>query len=108
MGMVQEDLGMLLIHAFGLSGHAYNWANLYTDSTWILQKKKGAKGGYHKKYPGYGIDELNSPSRRDELAKASNAGLVPLFIPCLNKAESMGGATLEHFATMIRDDIMMR
>eukprot|EP00959_Pyramimonas_sp_CCMP1952_P087468 1830224-Pyramimonas_sp.AAC.1 len=60
---------------------------------------KGAKGGYHNKYPGYGIDEPNSPTRRDELAKASNVGPVPLFTPCLNKAECMGGATLEHLAT---------
>eukprot|EP00959_Pyramimonas_sp_CCMP1952_P095959 2006259-Pyramimonas_sp.AAC.1 len=72
MGMVQEDLGMLLIHAFGPSGHAYKWINIYTDFTWFTHKKKGAKGGDHKRYPGHGIDELNSPTRRDELAKASN------------------------------------
>eukprot|EP00959_Pyramimonas_sp_CCMP1952_P173564 3626820-Pyramimonas_sp.AAC.1 len=77
-GMVQEDLGP--------AGHAYKWTCLYTDSTWIMHKKKGDKAEDFKRY----------------------VGLVPLFIPCLNKAEHMGGATLEHLATMIRDDIMMR
>eukprot|EP00959_Pyramimonas_sp_CCMP1952_P092601 1937992-Pyramimonas_sp.AAC.1 len=28
-------------------------------------------------------------------------------MPCLNRAECMGGATLEHLPTIIRDDIMM-
>eukprot|EP00959_Pyramimonas_sp_CCMP1952_P349444 7322060-Pyramimonas_sp.AAC.1 len=28
-------------------------------------------------------------------------------MPCLNRAEYMGGATLEQLSTMIRDDIMM-
>eukprot|EP00959_Pyramimonas_sp_CCMP1952_P453183 9467820-Pyramimonas_sp.AAC.1 len=61
-----------------------------------MQRKKGSTANQHKRYPGYGMDELNSPQRRDELAKASHVGLMPLFTPCLNKAEYMGGATLEH------------
>eukprot|EP00959_Pyramimonas_sp_CCMP1952_P382033 8005445-Pyramimonas_sp.AAC.1 len=72
-----------------------------------MQKKKGPKPSPHKRYPGYGIDELNSPQRRDELAKAPHVGLVPLFMPCLSKAEYMGGATLEHLSVFIRDDIIM-
>eukprot|EP00959_Pyramimonas_sp_CCMP1952_P361251 7565638-Pyramimonas_sp.AAC.1 len=48
--------------------------------------KKGSKANPHKKYPGHGIDEFNSPQQRDALAKASNVGLVPLFMPCLNAA----------------------
>eukprot|EP00959_Pyramimonas_sp_CCMP1952_P449133 9404521-Pyramimonas_sp.AAC.1 len=28
-------------------------------------------------------------------------------MPCLNKAEYMGGATFEHLSVFIRDDIMM-
>eukprot|EP00959_Pyramimonas_sp_CCMP1952_P306195 6408082-Pyramimonas_sp.AAC.1 len=28
-------------------------------------------------------------------------------MPCLNRAECMGGATLEHLSAIIRDDIMM-
>eukprot|EP00959_Pyramimonas_sp_CCMP1952_P223838 4680417-Pyramimonas_sp.AAC.1 len=45
---VQEDLGFLLHHAFGPSGRACKWANLCTDSTWIMQPKKGSKGAKHK------------------------------------------------------------
>eukprot|EP00959_Pyramimonas_sp_CCMP1952_P097911 2046241-Pyramimonas_sp.AAC.1 len=75
MGMVQEDLGTLLIHALGPAGHAYKWTNLYTDSTWIMHKKKGDKAKDFKRYPGYGIDELNSPTRRGELAQVANVGL---------------------------------
>eukprot|EP00959_Pyramimonas_sp_CCMP1952_P418767 8772487-Pyramimonas_sp.AAC.1 len=66
----------MCIRDSGPSGHAYKWASLHTDATWIMHKKKGAQGGDHKRYPGYGIDELNSPTRRDELAKASNVGPV--------------------------------
>eukprot|EP00959_Pyramimonas_sp_CCMP1952_P350476 7342871-Pyramimonas_sp.AAC.1 len=61
-----------------------------------MQAKKGAKSAKHKKYPTYGIDELNTAHKREDLAKASNVALVPLFMPCLNRAEYMGGATLEH------------
>eukprot|EP00959_Pyramimonas_sp_CCMP1952_P058417 1220260-Pyramimonas_sp.AAC.1 len=70
-GIKQEDLGMLFHHVFGLSGHAYKWSNLHADSTWIMHKK-GSKAAPRNKYPGYGIDELNSPHQRDALAKASN------------------------------------
>eukprot|EP00959_Pyramimonas_sp_CCMP1952_P176661 3692448-Pyramimonas_sp.AAC.1 len=72
-----------------------------------MQGKTGSTAKDHKRYPGYGIDELNNPKRRDELAKASHVGLAPLFMPCLNKAEYLGGATLEHLSVFIRDDIMM-
>eukprot|EP00959_Pyramimonas_sp_CCMP1952_P095513 1996993-Pyramimonas_sp.AAC.1 len=61
-----------------------------------MQPKKGAKSANHKKYPTHGIDELNNAQRREDLAKTSNVALVPLFMPCLNRAEYMGGATLEH------------
>eukprot|EP00959_Pyramimonas_sp_CCMP1952_P270688 5658755-Pyramimonas_sp.AAC.1 len=64
MGIAQEDLGMLLIHAFGPAGHAYKWTNLYTGFTWIMHKTKGAKAEDYKRYPAHGIDELNSPTRR--------------------------------------------
>eukprot|EP00959_Pyramimonas_sp_CCMP1952_P414699 8688800-Pyramimonas_sp.AAC.1 len=69
---MQEDLGLLRHHAFGPSGHAYKWANLHADSTWIMHPKKGPKTAKHKKYPSHGIDELKSPQKRDALAKASN------------------------------------
>eukprot|EP00959_Pyramimonas_sp_CCMP1952_P107692 2251779-Pyramimonas_sp.AAC.1 len=106
-GIIQEDLGLLLHHAFGPSGHAYKWANLYTDSTWIMHKK-GSQTAPRKKCPGYGVDGLSSPQQRDALARASNIGLVPLFVPRLNRAEYMGGATLEHLSIFISDDIMAR
>eukprot|EP00959_Pyramimonas_sp_CCMP1952_P178939 3740768-Pyramimonas_sp.AAC.1 len=74
-----------------------------------MHKKKGSTAKYHKRYPGYGIDELNNPKRRDELAKASHVGLIPLFMPCLDKAEYLGGATLEHLAndTPIGPDLIL-
>eukprot|EP00959_Pyramimonas_sp_CCMP1952_P436809 9146151-Pyramimonas_sp.AAC.1 len=72
-----------------------------------MHPKKGSKAAKHKKYPIHGTDELNSPRKRDHLAKVSNVGLVPLFMPCHNRAECMGGATLEHLSTITRDDIMM-
>eukprot|EP00959_Pyramimonas_sp_CCMP1952_P273355 5713560-Pyramimonas_sp.AAC.1 len=71
-----------------------------------MQPKKGAKSAKHKKYPTFGIDELNAAQKRIDLANASNTALVPLFRPCLNRAEYVGGATLEHLSTIIRDDIM--
>eukprot|EP00959_Pyramimonas_sp_CCMP1952_P156639 3275691-Pyramimonas_sp.AAC.1 len=64
-----------------------------------MHPRKGPKPAAHKKYPRHGIDELNGPQQRDALAKASNVGLVPLFMPCLNRAEYIGGATLEHLST---------
>eukprot|EP00959_Pyramimonas_sp_CCMP1952_P392671 8227873-Pyramimonas_sp.AAC.1 len=106
-GIIQEDLGLLLHHAFGPSGHAYKWTNVHADSAWIMHPRKGSKAAAHNKYPSYGIDELNSPKQRDALAKASNLGLVLLFMPCLNRAGYIGCATLEHLSTVIRDDIMM-
>eukprot|EP00959_Pyramimonas_sp_CCMP1952_P236204 4936580-Pyramimonas_sp.AAC.1 len=57
MGMVQEDLGMLRIHAVGPAGHAYKCSNLYMGSTCIMHKKKGAKAEDFKRYPGHGVDE---------------------------------------------------
>eukprot|EP00959_Pyramimonas_sp_CCMP1952_P020827 439287-Pyramimonas_sp.AAC.1 len=74
-GIIQEGSGLLLHHAFGPSGHAYRWTNLYTGSTWIMHPRKGSKAAPHKKYPSYGSDELNSPQQRDALARASNVGL---------------------------------
>eukprot|EP00959_Pyramimonas_sp_CCMP1952_P205544 4298278-Pyramimonas_sp.AAC.1 len=71
-----------------------------------MQPKKGTKSAKHKKYPTYCTDELNNAQKREDLAKASNVARVPLFMQCLNRAEAMGGATLEHLSTMIRDDIM--
>eukprot|EP00959_Pyramimonas_sp_CCMP1952_P197211 4124204-Pyramimonas_sp.AAC.1 len=64
-----------------------------------MHPKKGSKAPTYKKYPTRGIDELSSPQKRDVLAKASNVGLVPLFMPCLNRAGCIGGATLEHLST---------
>eukprot|EP00959_Pyramimonas_sp_CCMP1952_P430779 9021739-Pyramimonas_sp.AAC.1 len=64
-----------------------------------MHPRKGSTAAMHKKYPSYGTDELNSPQQRDALAKASNVGLVPPFMPCLNRAEYIGGATLEHLST---------
>eukprot|EP00959_Pyramimonas_sp_CCMP1952_P382366 8012131-Pyramimonas_sp.AAC.1 len=72
-----------------------------------MHPKKGSTAAKHKTYPSHGIDELNSPQKRDVLATASNVGLVPLFMSCLNRAECMRGATLEHLSTIIRDDILM-
>eukprot|EP00959_Pyramimonas_sp_CCMP1952_P342217 7169814-Pyramimonas_sp.AAC.1 len=50
---------MLLVHAFGPTGHAYKWTNLYTYSTWVMQKQGRDRAKNSKSYPGYGADELN-------------------------------------------------
>eukprot|EP00959_Pyramimonas_sp_CCMP1952_P151622 3172441-Pyramimonas_sp.AAC.1 len=36
-----------------------------------MHKKRCAKAGDYKRHPGHGIDELNSPTRRGELARAA-------------------------------------
>eukprot|EP00959_Pyramimonas_sp_CCMP1952_P444869 9315124-Pyramimonas_sp.AAC.1 len=72
-----------------------------------MQKQGRDRANNSQSYPGYGIDKLNSPTRRGELAETSNGGLVPLVVPCLSRSERMMGAALEHLATMVPDDIMM-
>eukprot|EP00959_Pyramimonas_sp_CCMP1952_P068275 1424936-Pyramimonas_sp.AAC.1 len=60
--IVDDDVGLSVIRAFGPDGHAFKWANQYSDSSCLMVSKSAS--GKKTTTPCAGIDELNSAEAR--------------------------------------------